>query len=286
MFRADTRIGSTRASPASWGVACSVACALMMAGCAADDPATLPPVDGVPETVALGEFPEPLSSTITVPPPPTTLVAETTAPTTEPREPITGPIGDEVLGNRLLLIGDTVLASTAPRFDGEMCDVLEAFGWQAEIAAEPGRFVEFGREVIDARIGPEEPSWDAVGVMLGNHFEGDVDAFRAEFEALLVELDPRPVLIYTLVEDDTFQADLNEVIRDLVRSHPHVVLLDWAQIAADEADVILADTPSGLSEEGRRRLALFTAATLGEPATTEAAGCVPPVFVDDSAIVL
>lgn len=283
MFRADTRNGSTLALLAS----CAAAGSLLLVGCADDDPLTLPPVDGVPETVALGEFPEPLTSTITIPPPPTLLAAETTTPSTEPpRDPITGPIGDEVLGNRLLMIGDTVLASTAPRFDGEMCEALEAFGWQAEIAAEPGRFVEFGREVVDARIVPEEPEWDALAIMLGNHFEGDVDAFRAEFEALLVELEPRPVLIYTLVEDDTFQADLNDVIRDLARFHPQVVLLDWARIAADEAEVILADTPSGLSDEGRRRLALFTAATLGEPPETEAAGCVPAVFVDDSAIVL
>lgn len=283
MFRADTRQLSTRAFLVS-----SVALgSLVVGGCAGDDPVSLPAVDGVPETVALGDFPEPLSSTITVPPPPTLLAAETTTPTTEPpRDPITGPIGDEVLGNRLLLIGDTVLASTAPRFDGEMCEALEAFGWQAEIAAEPGRFIELGREVVDARIVPEKPEWDAVAIMLGNHFDGDVDAFRAEFEALLVEVEPRPVLVYTLVEDDTFQADLNHVIRDLARTHPQVVLLDWAQIAADDAEVILADTPSGLSDEGRRRLALFTAATLGEPPETEAAGCVPPVFVDDSAIVL
>ncbi|MDW3213525.1 MAG: hypothetical protein R8G01_05990 [Ilumatobacteraceae bacterium] len=260
---------------------------LLVAGCADDDPAALVPVNGVPETVALGAFPEPLTSPVTIPPPPSTVAAATSAPTTEPpRDPITGPIGGEVFGNRLLVIGDTVIASTAPRFDGEMCAVLEAFGWQAEIAAEPGRFVEFGREVVDARIVPDEPEWDAAAVMLGNHFDGDVAAFRSELETLIAELDPRPVLLYTLVEDDTFQTDLNEVIRDLPRFHPNLVILDWAQIAADEAEVILADSPSGLSEEGRRRLALFTAAALGEPPTTEAAGCVPPVFVDDSAIVL
>jgi hypothetical protein len=278
MYRAEGRIGSTGVLVAS--------CIMLVSACA-DDAASLPPVSDVPETVALGAFPEPLTSTITIPSPPSTAAAATSAPTTEPpRDPITGPIGDEVFGNRLLLIGDTVIASTAPRFDGEMCAALEAFGWQAEIAAEPGRFVEFGREVVDARIVPEEPAWDAATVMLGNHFDGDVDAFRSELDALLAELDPRPVLLYTLVEDDTFQAGLNEVIRDMPRFHPHVVLLDWAEIAAADAEVILADTPSGLSEEGRRRLALFTAAALGEPPTSEAAGCVPAVFVDDSAIVL
>jgi hypothetical protein len=279
MSRAGYRIGS-------YGASVVVALVVLVA-CASDEPAAISPVPAVPETVALGAFPEPLSSNDTVPPPPTTLVTQT-APTTEPpRAPITGPIGDEVLGNRILLIGDTVIASTAPRFDGVMCDALEAFGWQAEIAAEVGRFVEFGRTVVDARIIPAEPEWDAAAVMLGNHFDGDVEAFRDELDALLTELDPRPVLLYTIVEDDTFQADLNEIIRDMPRFHPNVVLLDWAEIAVgDDTEIILADTPSGLSEEGRRRLALFTAAALGEPPTNTSAGCVPPVFVDDSAIVL
>lgn len=260
---------------------------LGLVACASDEPVTVAPVSAVPETVALGAFPEPLSSTDTVPPPPTTLVTQTVPTTEPPPEPISGPIGDEVSGNRVLLIGDTVIASTAPRFDGEMCDALEAFGWQAEIAAEVGRFVEFGRTVVDARMIPEEPEWDAAAVMFGNHFDGDVEAFRDELDALLTELDPRPVLLYTIVEDDTFQATLNEIIRGMPGFHPNVVLLDWAEVAAgDDRDVILADSPSGLSEEGRRRLALFTAAALGEPPMTEAPGCVPPMFVDDSAIVL
>lgn len=279
MSKAGSRVGGS-------GAVFSVAL-LVLAACASDEPVAISPESAVPETVALGAFPEPLSSTVTVPAPPTTLVAETSPTTEPPPEPITGPIGDEVVGNRILLIGDTVIASTAPRHDGAMCDALEAFGWQAEIAAEYGRFVEFGRTVVDARIIPEEPEWDAAAVMLGNHFDGDVEAFRDELDALLFELDPRPVLLYTIVEDDTFEADLNDIIREMPRFHPNVVLLDWAEIAAgDDSELLVADTPSGLSDEGLRRLALFTAAALGEPPTDEAAGCVPPVFVDDSAIVL
>jgi hypothetical protein len=254
----------------SWTMVVAVG-VLALAACATDEPNTLAPAVDVPETVALGKFPQPLTSDDTIPPPPTTIVVvDETTPSTAPPEPITGPIGDEVLGNRILLIGDTVIASTAPRFDGEMCAALEAFGWQGEIAAEVGRFVEFGRTVVEARIVPEEPEWDAVAVMLGNHFDGDSAAFRAELDALLADLAPRPVLLYTLVEDDTYQGELNEIIRDLKRFHPNVVILDWAKIAAgDESELIVADTPSGLSEEGRRRLALQTVAALGVPPTTE-----------------
>ncbi len=265
-------------------------CAVTLAACGTDGPPdAVGPVLDIPDTVALGDYPVPFSSTETLPAPSTIVtVVEETVPTTEPpREPITGPIGDEVFGNRLLMIGDTVIASTAPRFDGVMCDALEAFGWQVEIAAEVGRFIEFGQTVVDARLIPEEPDWDAVAVMLGNHFDGDLVAFQTELDALLTELDPHPVLLYTIVEDDTYQSDLNQIIRDVPRFHPHVVVLDWAEIAAgEESEFIVAETPSGLSDEGRRRLALQTAAALGEPPTTEGAGCVSPVFTDDSAIVL
>jgi hypothetical protein len=237
-------------------------------------------------TVELGELPEPLTPDVdaaTL----STIALETTTTTTEPApEPIVGPISAEVFGNRILLIGDTVLASTAPRHDGVMCDVLAAFGWQAEIAAEFGRFVDFGRTVVEARVTPTEPDWDAAAVMLGNHFDGDLDGFEAELNDLVAALAPRPTLVYTLAEVDADRTAVNTIIRDLPRFHPNVVVLDFADVVADDPDVVLADTPSGLSEEGLGRLALHTAATLGEPPTTDNAGCVPPVFVDDSAIVL
>lgn len=282
MSRAEPR--ATRCRPTT--IVVFVVALAGLSACGGDEPTVLPPVIDVPETVALGRFPAPPSASTTELSPPTVASTTTTTTTEPPPEPITGPIGDEVDGNRVLLIGDTVLQSTSPRADGTMCAVLEAFGWQAEIAAEVGRFVEFGRQVVEARVTPEEPDWDAVVVMLGNHFDGDVEAYRAELDALVRSLAPRPMLAFTLVEDDTFQADLNEIVRALPSAHPNVVVVDWARIAADEPDEILADTPSGLSEEGRSRLALFTAAALGEPPTSEDAGCVPPVFTDDSAIVL
>lgn len=238
----------------------------------------------------MGAFPEPLTGDTVEPTPPST-IGVTTAPTTTtepPPDPITTPIGDAIDGNRILLIGDTVLASTAPRHDGAMCDALTAFGWQGEIAAEFGRFVQFGREVADARLaaGSDAEPFDVVAIMLGNHFDGDVEAFRSELEALMVELDGRPTILYTLVEDDTFQADLNEIIRAFPDTFPNALVIDWAEIVADEPDVLVAESSSGLTEEGLRRLALFTVAALGEPPTIEGAGCVDPVFVDDSAIVL
>jgi len=255
--------------------------------CADDQPEAAAVIVDVPETVELGAFPEPPTDEPESLVPTTTFPASTSTSTSVPAaERITAPVGDTVGGNRVLLIGDTVIVATAPRSDGAMCDALEAFGWQAEIAAEVGRFVEFGGTVVEARVVPDEPDWDVVGIMLGNHFDGDAAKYEVELDALVASLSPRPMLLYTLVEDGTYQAALNVIIREVPERYPNVVLVDWAEIVAEEPDVLTADTPSGLSEEGRSRLALFTVAALGEPPVVDGAGCVPPVFVDDSAIVL
>lgn len=262
----------------------------VVAGCGASEVATIATIEPVPETVELGAFPEPLTG-VGVPEvaTPTTETVATSAPsTTAPRrDPISGPLGDEVFGNRIILIGDTVIASTAPRFDGAMCDALEAFGWQTEIEAEVGRFVDFGLAVYDARVAPETgEEWDAVGIMFGNHFEGDAEQFENDLTELVTAVSPRPTIVYTVYENDTYQASLNEIIRQLPRFFPNVVIVDWAQIVAADPDVLVADTPSDLSDEGRGRLALFTAAALGQAPSGEPPGCVESVFTDDSAIVL
>ena len=269
-------------------MAAIAAAGVFLAACNSGETATLATLERVPDTVDIGAFPEPLTQiTVAVVPIPTSAPESSTTTSTTPPDPITGPIGDEVFGNRVIVIGDTSIVATAPRSGGTMCDALEAFGWQAEIAAEVGRFMSFGRTVYDARIGPESgEDWDAVAIMLGNHFQGDVDAYRQNLEELIDAIEPRPTVLYTLVEDDTYQAGLNEIIRDLPRFHPNVVVVDWAEIVAAEPDVLAADTPSGLSDEGGRRLALFTAAAFGEAPTGAEPGCLDPFFVDDSAIVL
>ncbi|MGA0388875.1 MAG: hypothetical protein ACO3O3_06175, partial [Ilumatobacteraceae bacterium] len=56
-------------------------------------------------------------------------------------------LGELVTGNRALIVGDSIFASTAPRFGGSMCERLNEAGWDVEINAEPGRFIAFAREV-------------------------------------------------------------------------------------------------------------------------------------------
>src|SRR5918994_4652347 len=97
----------------------------MIAACGDDDVTTLPSVVDVPETVAMGVLPQQLSDASTLPappPPPTTAPTESATSTPaamNPDQPIEGPIGELVDGNRILLVGDSILASAAPRSEGE-----------------------------------------------------------------------------------------------------------------------------------------------------------------------
>ncbi|MEY3132305.1 MAG: hypothetical protein RLZ29_642, partial [Actinomycetota bacterium] len=46
-----------------------------------------------------------------------------------------GPVGGRVEGNRVLLVGDSIFASTAKRYGGEMCNALKPLGWQVAVEA-------------------------------------------------------------------------------------------------------------------------------------------------------
>jgi hypothetical protein len=264
---------------------------IVLAACSAGQSVTLPQEAGVPVTVALGELPEAVSTGDSIPPPPP-IPSGTTETTVEPVQPIEGILADAVDQHRVLLIGDTVLASTAPRNDGAMCDSLAGFGWTVEIAAERGRFVEFGQEVMDELVSaPGAMQWDVAAVMLGNHFDGDLDAFADQYDALLDRLSPRPTLVYTVTELTDDAAAINRVIRAKADVRPTVVVADWAAETETESDRddLLDEGGPQLTATGSELLVSLTAAILGKtPAGEqgEPGECLPSVFIDDSAIVL
>ncbi len=82
---------------------------------------------------------------------------------------------DLVDGRRVLMIGDSIMASTSRRYGGDMCAELVPRGWEVEIDAETGRFVDFGDRVLDARL---DADWDAAVVMLGNNYGADQAVFE------------------------------------------------------------------------------------------------------------
>lgn len=275
MTRADGRRRRRRLGTGAVVIAVAV-------GACSSDRSAPPPAVVVPETVAIGGMPRPLSDT-TMPTLPEVTVASSTTTTEPAPDPISGPLADEVSGHRVLLIGDTALAATTPRAGGILCDVVTGFGWDVEIEAEPGRPIEFADEVLDALL---DEGWDVVGLMFGHHVTVTVADFEQRLDALLERLAPRPVILYTVAEADDVQVEVNRVIRERARSRFNVVVVDWAEATDVEPDVLLEDGGPVPSEEGAGRLALFTAALLSRAPGDEPGTCLESVFTDDSAIVL
>jgi hypothetical protein len=251
-----------------------------LAACGASEAAGPPPPTGT--IGGVGELPEPLgvgtiepSSTET-----TEFVAPPPPPTT-PRQ--VGVIGESVDGNRVIVIGDSILASTARRYGGNLCEALVPLDWAVEVDAETGRFIEFLDQVLDRRLRPAEGvDWDAAVIGLGNNFDGDVDGFTEQLDEALDRLTPRPVVLLTLTERRQDQVRLNEMIRSLPATRPEVVVVDWAAISASEPSMLQADRLH-LSEAGRDRLAYEIAAVLGSPPVTTEPECLSTEFDDDSA---
>ena len=68
-------------------------------------------------------------------------------------------IGETAEGNRILMIGDSILASTSSRYGNHMCEAVVPLGWRVAVEAEPSRFIDFGNRVLD-RLLPDDPADD------------------------------------------------------------------------------------------------------------------------------
>jgi hypothetical protein len=261
-----------------------------LAACAGDDnQAALPlPLD-VPDTVAIGVLPDQPSDAATLPPPPpppTTAPTATTTAAPAPIGPIDGTIGEAVEGNRILLIGDSILAATTPRHDGLMCDALVLFGWKAEIDAESGRDIQFANEVLDDRLsGPNSDEWDAVALSFGSQVQGTdskaVDRFEAALDAVIDRISPRPVALFTLADTGVSAEVVNDVIRSRRDTHPNVVIVEFADAGSDGVPVI-DDTSRTLTDDGMKRLSIRTAAAVGKAQGDALGECLPSDYTNDS----
>ena len=193
-------------------------------------------------------------------------------------------IGEVAPGNRVLIIGDSIIASTSSRYGRQMCDELVPLGWQVAVEAEPSRFVEFGNRVLD-RVLDDDPTpetdWHAAVVFLGSNYRGDPFAYAIELEEILDRLAPRPTVLFTVTEYRSNYAAVNDVIRGLAEEYDNVTLLDWKQIA-EEPGVLSGDRlhPTDL---GREVLAQAVAGALG-PVSIGDGECLRSVFRDDSGI--
>jgi lysophospholipase L1-like esterase len=193
-------------------------------------------------------------------------------------------LGELVGGNRAIIIGDSILASTAPRFSGSMCERLNEAGWDVEINAEPGRFIAFAEDVLDARLAPENGlDWDLAVMFFGSNFNGSPSNFRSTLESLLERLSPRPVLLLTVTEFQQNRIEVNAIIREVADEASNVQVLDWARISAMEPGLLNSDGLH-LSAAGKNRITTETVLALGTSPTLVSNGegdCLPTLFTED-----
>lgn len=186
-------------------------------------------------------------------------------------------IGPQVRGPRVLMIGDSILASTSSRYGNEMCDVLVPLGWQVEIDAEASRFAEFGATVLDQRL---NAGWDTALIFLGTNFDGNIDQYERDMRRIFDRLTPRPFVVVTTSLFRSAQRGVNEVIRNLADDYDHVSVMEWEEIAKNPG--VLGKDNVHLSANGRAVFSAAVARAFGfaPPAT---GSCLPSVFSDDSA---
>jgi hypothetical protein len=254
------------------------ALAVVAAGCGTpgdDSDDTLPPATPVPTVAGVGQVPVAPSAVrepIVVVRPPVNLDG------TEAQL-----IGEIAEGNRVLMIGDSILASTSSRYGDHMCEAVVPLGWQVAVEAEPSRFIDFGTRVLDRMLlddaTPEE-DWNAAVVFLGSNYGGDEVKYETELVRILDRLAPRPTLLLTVTEYRPDYVEVNEVVNRVGAARDNVTVLDWKTIS--ETPGVLSSDRLHPTDAGRRVLAESVAAALGPiPGVGE---CLRSTFRDDSSV--
>lgn len=225
--------------------------------------------DGTAPSLDVGELPDATSDSAA--PPESGSVRSTTTLSPEDQ------IGARSAGNRVILIGDSVMASTSRRYSNDMCNALVPLGWQVEVDAETGRFVTFGNDVLDTRLAAE---WDASVILLGNNYREDQNGYRKELERMVQRLSPQPVVLLTVSEFTPSRAEVNEVVFEMAAKYDNVLVVDWATTTADDPSLTGGDGLH-LTTAGRVALAENVALALGE-APERPGKCLITDYTDDS----
>ena len=181
-------------------------------------------------------------------------------------------IGPQVGGPRVLMIGDSIMASTSSRYGNEMCDTLVQLGWQVEVEAQSGGFVDFGLKVLNERL---DAGWDTAVVFLGTNFDGNQTNYENKMRKIFERLSPMPFVVLTTALFDPRQQKVNDVIMNLASDFSNVTVLDWSIIA--ENDGVTGTDGIHLSPDGRSVFAAAIARAL-EFAPTREGECLPMFF--------
>mgnify|MGYP000388862725 FL=1 len=190
-----------------------------------------------------------------------------------------GPVlGTVASGNRLLVLGDSILAGTATRYSGAMCAGLVPLGWRVAVEAEAGQMVGFGRTVLRDRI---YEGWDAAVVFLGTNYGGSAELYEKDLTAIVKSLAPRPTLLLTASLFRPTMQQVNQVIRIVASKNPNVSVLDWSTTSVQTG--VLNRDKIHPTDAGRQVLVSSIASALGE-APTGPGACLPSKFTDDSLV--
>jgi hypothetical protein len=255
-------------------------CAVGLVACSAvgsDGNSAAPTSVAVSSSVGVGPLP-PVLSTVALPISTTTSVEPTTTSSTATAAPLVQ-LGELVTGNRVLMIGDSILASVSKRYGNEVCRTMTPLGWQVEVEAEVSRFVDFGLIVADRML---EQDWDAIVIFLGTNYNRDANQYFKLMNRLINRFGDRPVVVVTVGERNADMVEVNKILRALDETYPNVTIVDWAAATAADPGLLREDLIH-LSELGRLSLAMLLAQRFGTAPTGSGKGrCLDQVFVDDS----
>lgn len=187
-------------------------------------------------------------------------------------------LGAVAKGNRLLMIGDSILSSIAKRYGNEACGLLVPQGWSVALEAEAGQFVEFGLDVLERRW---NEGWDAVVLELGTNYAGSQDRYRETLEKILDRIGDKPVVLANTTVFRAPQKEVNAVVDEIVERYPNVSLLDWAAISKSPS--VLSGDRIHPTPKGRVVLATAIARAAGI-APTSPGDCMKVYFQDDSRV--
>ena len=190
-----------------------------------------------------------------------------------------GPMmGPQVGGSRVLMIGDSIMASTSSRYGNEMCDTLTQLGWKVEVEAQSGSFVDFGLKVLGQRL---EDGWDTAVVFLGTNYDGNQANYENKMRQIFEGLSPTPFVVLTTALFNPRQQEVNDVIMKLASEFPNVTVLDWGKIA--ENNGLIGKDGVHLTADGRSVFAAAIARAL-EFAPTREGECLPIYFKTDAPV--
>jgi lysophospholipase L1-like esterase len=189
-------------------------------------------------------------------------------------------IGPQVSGSRVLIIGDSIIASTSSRYGNEMCSTLTKLGWQVAVEAQAGEFIDFAQRVVGRRL---EDGWDAVVLFLGTNFDGNAKYFEDSLRETITAFGPTPFVVLTTAEFRSSQRVVNEIIRRIALDFSHMTLLDWSQIAKNPG--VIGSDGVHLTANGRDVLVTSIARALEFAPDRNNGQCLESVFRNDSKVI-